>query len=465
MPLRRSILLFGTSLFLVARPASAGVNPDAVRAYVRNYAAGEALPMAERIPSFSRQTGLACSVCHTRFPRLTAFGRQFKLNGYQLMTGTAITGGDQERPDLKLNLVPPVSAMAIASVSDLATPVPSTQDRVVEFPDEFSAFIGGAIAPGLGTFVQFTYEGVEGGIGIDNVDIRYSNHTSLASRSLTYGFTLNNNPTSQDVWNSIPAWGFPFAGSGVAPTPGAATLIDGGLGQSVAGLGAYGLWGGFLYAEFTAYRSAPQGEPNPPSDASEGTIRQVAPYWRVALQHQMGRHYLMLGTYGMRGELYPTGIDGQTDTYRDIGLDAQYEMALASGSIVAHGTWIHERQRLDASFANGDAANASNQLNTVRADASYFPNRWLGFTVGGFSTTGDSDAGLYAPDPIEGSATTSPNSNGMIAQVDVSPWLNTRFGIQYTAYSKFNGASTGYDGSGRNASDNNTLYLFTWLAF
>ena len=355
--------------------------------------------------------------------------------------------------------------MAIASVSDLKTPVPSTENRVVEFPDEFSAFIGGAIAPGLGTFVQFTYEGVEGGIGIDNVDIRYSNHTSLASRELTYGFTLNNNPTSQDVWNSVPAWGFPFAGSGVAPTPGAATLIDGGLGQSVAGLGAYGLWGGFLYAEFTAYRSAPQGEPNPPNDASEGTIRQIAPYWRVALQHQMGRHYLMLGTYGMRGELYPSGIDGQTDTYRDIGLDAQYEMSLRGGSIVAHGTWIHERQLLNASFANGDAANASNQLNTVRADASYFPNRWLGFTVGGFSTTGDSDASLYAPDPIEGSATNSPNSNGMIAQVDVSPWLNTRFGIQYTAYSKFNGASTGYDGSGRNASDNNTLYLFTWLAF
>jgi hypothetical protein len=33
------------------------------------------------------------------------------------------------------------------------------------------------------------------------------------------------------------------------------------------------------------------------------------------------------------------------------------------------------------------------------------------------------------------------------------------------AYSKFNGASRNYDAAGRNASDNNTFYLFAWLAF
>jgi hypothetical protein len=45
------------------------------------------------------------------------------------------------------------------------------------------------------------------------------------------------------------------------------------------------------------------------------------------------------------------------------------------------------------------------------------------------------------------------------------PWLNTRFEAQYVACSKFDGASTNYDGSGRNASDNNTLYLMVWLVF
>jgi hypothetical protein len=31
-------------------------------------------------------------------------------------------------------------------------------------------------------------------------------------------------------------------------------------------------------------------------------------------------------------------------------------------------------------------------------------------------------------------------------------------------YTKYDGASTNYDGTGRNASDNNTLYLFVWMA-
>ncbi|MCF6173328.1 MAG: substrate-binding domain-containing protein, partial [Campylobacteraceae bacterium] len=39
---------------------------------------------AMAIPSFARQTGLSCAACHTVFPELTSFGRQFKLNGYTL---------------------------------------------------------------------------------------------------------------------------------------------------------------------------------------------------------------------------------------------------------------------------------------------------------------------------------------------------------------------------------------------
>ena len=40
-----------------------------------------------------------------------------------------------------------------------------------------------------------------------------------------------------------------------------------------------------------------------------------------------------------------------------------------------------------------------------------------------------------------------------------------RIGAQYTAYTRFNGASSNYDGFGRNARDNNTLFLFAWMAF
>jgi hypothetical protein len=46
-----------------------------------------------------------------------------------------------------------------------------------------------------------------------------------------------------------------------------------------------------------------------------------------------------------------------------------------------------------------------------------------------------------------------------------SPWVNLRMGLQYTGYWRFNGGSTNYDGFGRSASDNNTVFLYTWLAF
>ncbi len=38
---------------------------------------------AHAVPSFARQTGMACQACHTVFPEPTPFGRAFKLNAYQ----------------------------------------------------------------------------------------------------------------------------------------------------------------------------------------------------------------------------------------------------------------------------------------------------------------------------------------------------------------------------------------------
>lgn len=43
--------------------------------------------------------------------------------------------------------------------------------------------------------------------------------------------------------------------------------------------------------------------------------------------------------------------------------------------------------------------------------------------------------------------------------------FNLRTGLQYTIYGRFNGAGTNFDGAGHNASDNNTLRLFIWLAY
>ena len=78
---------------------------------------------------------------------------------------------------------------------------------------------------------------------------------------------------------------------------------------------------------------------------------------------------------------------------------------------------------------------------------------------------GSTDAVLYAPGSVSGFANGSPNSSGWVGELDYLPWQNVKLALQYTSYHKFNGASSNYDGSGRDASDNNTLYVLGWFNF
>ena len=453
-----SLVLVGLLIPVVVR---AGV-PERVRAYEAAYATAREAHLA--IPSFSRQTNLACNVCHTAFPMLTAFGRQFKLNGYTL-TGLQVIGGEAN-PNLKINLIPPVSTMLQTSITQTSKAQPGTQNGNVEFPQELSVFFGEAISPRLGTFIQITYDGAEGSVGIDNIDLRYANRAKLGSKPLLYGFTVNNSPTVQDVWNTTPVWGYPFGSSGVAPTPAASPLINEGLAQIVAGFGGYALWNEHLYGELTVYKSAPQGGAHPPDASSELITKGVTPYWRLAYQQNFGKQYVELGTFGVSSHLYPTGVTGPTDRYDDIGADLQLERGLgkSGGTFVVHASYTHEKQTRDATFAAG-GSNAKNDLNTVRGDAAWLTaSRWGG-TIGAFSTSGTTDSLLYPAGDVTGSATGKPNSSGLIGEIQYMPWINTRFSVQYVAYQKFNGASSNYDGAGRSASDNNTLYLLVWLMF
>ena len=82
-----------------------------------------------------------------------------------------------------------------------------------------------------------------------------------------------------------------------------------------------------------------------------------------------------------------------------------------------------------------------------------------------FSTQGNNDVLLYAAAPVTGSNNGSPNTNGYTVQVAYWPQENIDLSVNYTGYTKFNGASTNYDGAGRNAADNNTVYAALWINF
>ncbi len=454
-----------------------------------------ATPTAFAVPSFARQTGMACEACHTVYPELTHFGRVFKASGYLLVNLKQVrdvTGKKEEL--LELAQTPALSIMAQVSYTQLKTGLPDlanttlpgvAQNGTAGFPQQLGIFYAGKIAPHFGAWFQLTYSNSSGGISIDNSDLRFADTMALPdAKSLTYGLSLNNNPTVQDLWNSTPAFGFPYASSNATVSPLAAAQIDSRLGQNVAGLTAYALWNESLYGELGGYRSAKQGTTNaltgaagPLDGTASNVIQGIAPYWRVAYEHNWDRHSIEVGAYGADFKLLPGGnsttpvpLNGPFNRFKDVAEDLQYQFVTDDHQFSVAGTHIHEAMSLDASFASLAAANPSNTLTTTRLWATYYYRRRVGGTLGFFSTTGSVDTGLYGPTPAGGagvitSANGSPDTRGWIAEVNYLPWLNVKLSAQYVSYTKFNGDSSNYDGVGRSASDNNALYLLLWFAY
>jgi len=473
------------------------------------------IPTANALPSYARQTGQPCGTCHTDYPGLTPYGRLFKLGGYTAGGGqfrstlfpsqndwTKALAAYAKKPgsdmptkapsdtSQSIPYAPPISMMAIvgfthtqASIED-STPYKSN-DNVVVAPVSF--FYGGAITDHIGAFAQLTYNNASFGAldpqdpnashlwSWDNIDVRYANTANIAGMPVTFGITANNNPSVQDPWNTTPAWSFPYAVSSIAPTPGAGTLIDGTFAAHVAGVGGYVWINNLVYLELSGYRTVNYNALNKlginPFDAP-GTFEGIAPYWRVAVEPHWGNHWLEFGAFGMSARVHPWNQNDdaldpngffqnvtfpQTDRDTDIGFDSQYQYQGPNYWITLRGTYIYEKQTLDASSLNL-GANPTNTLNTFRALASFAYGNDNRIVVTGqyFDIWGTSDPNFYAGD-----------SNGFIAEIAYIPfissqapgwpWANVRVGLQYTYYNKF-------DGDTVFAHDKNTLFGYVWFA-
>jgi hypothetical protein len=418
----------------------------------------------QAVPSYARQTGLACSGCHYAPPELNPAGRRFKLLGYVDKadeTKVITTDGGKKRAALDILSSVPLSVMLETSFTSLKSPVPTSQNGSFEFPQDVSLFLSGRWTSNIGSFLQVTYDTQDDHFTSDNTDIRYANKTKLGGKELVYGLDLNNNPTVQDLWNSTPAWGFPWIASDFAPTPAASPIINGGLAQDVAGFGGYAMWDNHIYLDAAIYRSEHVGGPQPnPGDGSANNIRGVAPYWRLACQELTGKTQYEVGTYGIHVRNTAFTGPGPEDEYTDFAFDTQIDRTLFRTDVLSfRGTFIHENSDLLASGFG------SNHLNTVLANAEYhIGNKYTG-TFGVFDTGGTVNPALYAPASVTGSANGDPRGAGYIANVSYWPWQNLQLAAQYTAYTRFNGGTTNYDGSGRNASSNNTIYLDAKIIF
>jgi hypothetical protein len=424
-------------------------------------------PAANALPSYATQTGQACAACHegSLGPQLTQTGRNFKLLGYAEGPGWF-----------------PIAGQAIGQFTNTnqgqeGGAAPHFSPNHNSSLNETSIFYAGRIVPNVGAFVQVTYDGVAQKSNLDQLDIRFARGTVIAGTDVVYGLDVNNNPTTQDLYNTTPVWRFPYTTSGLAPAPGAATQLEGGIEYQAVGLTAYTMINDLVYLEAGGYKGLGAGLRRNIGEDNGDRIGGFNPYWRLAIQQNIGKSFFHIGTLGLHVSKTP-GFDSTygNDSFTDYGFDGSWQYTPNKrhhfSTYVAN---IYERQHLNASVGAGAAGIQRGFLNSFIANSSYYYAGTYGLTGGYFAINGKTDPALYTPGDIGGSATGSPNSSGYILQADwtplgkkdsfLFPYINFRLGAQFTHYLHFNGAGADYNGDGRNANKNDTFLLFLWLAY
>lgn len=280
---------------------------------------------ASALPSFSRQTGEACTACHVQTwgANLTPRGREFKLKGY--------TEGEGR-------WIPPLSVVAEGGGGFF-----HHSDRMGSFaPKDRSYFTGsvfyaGKIAGPVGAYVEGSYaldpeSDVSAGF-LNKVDLRFAHQANVAGHQLDFGISVNNEPGVQDLWNTNAVW----SPSALAVFSLGVPLADRLLSAQVVGASAYAMVNDFLYVEAGGYTSLP-------TDVQRGIGRYIpgimsidggAPYWRIALQHQWGGHYFSIGHFGLQTDLvgskdlwglpFTGALLSGSKSFSDLGLDATYQ--------------------------------------------------------------------------------------------------------------------------------------------
>jgi hypothetical protein len=441
---------------------------------------------ARALPNFAAQTGQPCTACHIGGygPQLTPLGRAFKIGGYTQR------GGEGWQSYM------PLSAMVLSSfnhtganvATDQVTPHYNDNNNVAL--DQVSAFLAGGIGEHTGGFVQFTYSNIPNASHLDNTDLRpYTTTFDVGGNELRIGTTINNNPTVQDPYNSTFAWGYPYVQSGLAPTPTASPVLASGFNNNSIGYTVYAWYDRSLYLEAGAYTTVGTWSlARLGNDFGVGSSQGAMPYLRAAYEWDWNAQAFHVGALYMQSNVNPVSGVLQTDGsmgrdhYRDYAFDAGYQF-LGDGThiVTAQGIFTHENQNLEGTTTNFNNANDTtfgpqSSLNQIRINVSYWYQNTYGLTLGWQNTWGPANPVLYTTgSDMTNSANGKPNSNAFIIEADwvpfgksdswMSPWANLKLGVQYTIYTQFNGGNKNYDGFGRNAGDNNTLFLFAWLAF
>ncbi len=365
----------------------------------------------------------------------------------------------------------PAGVLGQAGVTWAATPKNQSGDLVVPNsgdpePYNFGAEIATKITNYAGIFYEYfvgnTFPGWKGANGA--VDVRAIHFFHLGTNEILAGIDSNNNPSVQDVWNSSPDWSFPFYASPESPGALTAPVISR-LGSQSGSIGAYALLNRHVYVETSFYRVGTgffrwMTAGTPFTNPGVTYLSGFNPYWRAFWTTTHGSNSFMVGTSGMRANVFALASDprGPTDVLTDTGLDAQYQHLLAKHKLSLRGSYIYEQRNWNASFPLGFVGTPNGNGKFVDLSGSYSLGVGWTFHGGYLMSNANRDSVRYG-------SLSSPKVTGYVLEVDRHFTQNIQVMAQYRGFASYHGQRNNIDGNGRSPADNNTLWLSVYFAF
>ena len=141
---------------------------------------------AEAIPAFARTKHMPCSSCHSAYPSLNAFGRDFKTNGYRV-SPVSMDKADTMESDFSKGVDKLPIAVSIISRPYISNDPGGSADQTTEIRaiHEAEIFVGGVFYQKLSGFMEYEAEGEDGfgavlGSTVLNYDAADAAHVQLA---------------------------------------------------------------------------------------------------------------------------------------------------------------------------------------------------------------------------------------------------------------------------------------------
>ncbi len=154
---------------------------------------------SEAVPAFARQTGAACLNCHFQaIPRLTAFGRNFRMNAFRDMGEQALIEDEHLSLPAVFNAAFLMKARfahgstknAAGVVTAKGGPIgtgPASSAVALQFPDEAALLFGGRLGEHTGIFNEWSV--IEGATGLLGAKLAYVFDLDAGIVALAFGTT------------------------------------------------------------------------------------------------------------------------------------------------------------------------------------------------------------------------------------------------------------------------------------